>query len=67
MKVKIDDKLINQQIDDLRRRYGKLSSVEETSESDMILGQFVELNEDGSIKEGGIMHSSTVSLEFIER
>ncbi len=66
VKVKIDDKLINQQIDDLRRRYGKLSSVEETSESDMILGQFVELNEDGSIKEGGIMHSSTVSLEFIE-
>jgi trigger factor len=30
------------------------------------LAQFVELNEDGTIKEGGILHSSTVSLEFIE-
>lgn len=66
VKVKIDEKLLNQQIDDLRRRYGKLSSADEVKDTDMILGQFVELNEDGSIKEGGIMHSSTVSLEFVE-
>jgi trigger factor len=30
------------------------------------MSQFVELNEDDSIKEGGILHSSTVSMEFIE-
>ncbi len=65
-KVKVDDDLIGKQISDLRRRYGKLSSVEETNDTDMILGQFVELNEDGSIKEGGIMHSSTISVEFVE-
>lgn len=65
-KVKIDDSLIDKQVDDLRRRYGKLTSVEETADSDMILAQFVELNEDGSIKEGGVMHSSTTSLEFVK-
>lgn len=65
-KVKIDDTLIGKQIDDLRRRYGKLGSAEEVGGSDMILGQFVELNDDESIKEGGILHSSTVSYEFIE-
>lgn len=65
-KVIIDDELIGKQIDDIRRRYGKLSSGEEVGESDMILGQFVELNEDGSIKEGGIMHSSTIALQFTE-
>lgn len=64
--VKVDDKLINDQISDLRRRYGKLGSADETAENDMILGQFVELNEDDSIKEGGVMHSSTISIEFIE-
>lgn len=66
VQVKIDDKLVNQQIDDLRRRYGKMTSADEVNETDMILAQFVELNEDGSIKEGGIMHSSTTSMEFIE-
>ena len=30
------------------------------------MSQFVELNEDESIKEGGILHSSTVSMEFVE-
>jgi trigger factor len=66
VQVKIDDKLVDQQLDDLRRRYGKLISVEEVGDSDMILAQFVELNEDGAIKEGGIMHSSTTSMEFVE-
>lgn len=65
VKVKIDDELVGKQIEDLRRRYGKLTSAETVSEKDMVLGQFVELNEDGSIKEGGILHSSTISMEFI--
>ncbi len=65
-KVKVDDELIGKQISDLRRRYGKLGSADTTSDTDMILGQFVELNEDGTIKEGGIMHSSTISVEFVE-
>ena len=65
-KVKVDKKLIDQQINDLRRRYGKLVSAEEVGESDMILAQFVELNDDKSIKEGGILHSSTISMEFVE-
>ena len=66
IKVKIDDKLLDKQIDDLRRRYGKLISVDTVGETDMILAQFVELNEDGTIKLGGVMHSSTISLEFVE-
>ena len=66
IKVKIDGKLLDKQIDDLRRRYGKLISVDTVGESDMILAQFVELNADGTIKPGGIMHSSTISMEFVE-
>lgn len=66
VKVKVDDALIDKQIDDLRRRYGKLIASEEVGDSDMIMAQFVELEEDGSIKPGGIMHSSTISMEFVE-
>lgn len=66
VKVKVDDALISKQMDDLRRRYGKLISSTEVTDKDLILAQLVELNEDGSIKQGGILHSSTISMEFIE-
>lgn len=66
-KVKIDKDLIQKQMDDLTKRYGKLVSGEEVGEKDMVMGQFVELDENGEIKEGGIMNSATISLEFIEK
>ncbi len=66
VKVKIDDKLVDKQLEDLRRRYGKLISSDVVGENDLVLAQFVELNDDESVKEGGIMHSSTVSMEFME-
>lgn len=66
VKVKIDNELVAKQIDDLRRRYGKLISVDAIGDTDLVLAQFVELNQDGTIKEGGILHSSTISMEFVE-
>ena len=66
VKVKIDDALISKQIEDLSRRYGKLISTDTVGEKDMILAQFVELNAEGEIKEGGILHSSTISMEFVK-
>lgn len=65
LKVKVDDTLVDKQIEDLRRRYGKLTTSDKVADSDLVMAQFVELNDDDSIKEGGILHSSTVSMEFI--
>ncbi|HLV42922.1 MAG TPA: trigger factor [Brumimicrobium sp.] len=65
-KVKVDKKLIDKQLEDLTRRYGKLISGEKIGERDMVLGQFVELNDAGEILEGGIMNNSTISMEFVE-
>ncbi|MES2800738.1 MAG: trigger factor [Bacteroidota bacterium] len=65
VKVKIDKSLLDKQVDDLTRRYGKLISAEKITGNDLLLVQFVELNADKSIMEGGIMHSSTISLEFL--
>lgn len=64
-KVKVDATLIDKQVNDFRRRYGKLISGESVGETDLVLGQFVELDEKGEIKPGGIMHTSTVSMEFV--
>lgn len=66
VKVRIDDELINKQIEDLTRRYGKLENSETIGEKDLVLAQFVELNAEGNILEGGILNSSTISIEFIE-
>lgn len=64
--VNVDKALIDKQVEDLQRRYGKLTSVDTVSDKDMVLGKFEELNEDGSVKEDGISHSTTISLEFLE-
>lgn len=65
-KVDVNNELIGKQIDDLRRRYGKLVSSEKVGDTDMILAQFTELNDDETEKEGGIVNSSTISMEFVE-
>lgn len=64
--IKVDDKLIDQQIEDLSKRYGTLSEPAEAGENDLLMGTFVQLNEEGEILEGGIMNDGTVSLEFID-
>ncbi|MEN9973390.1 MAG: hypothetical protein RIS20_1737 [Bacteroidota bacterium] len=64
--VKIDKELINKQVEDLRRRYGKLVSSESVGDKDMVMGKFEERDADGSVKADGISHSSTISMEFLE-
>lgn len=66
VKVKADDKVVDQEIDNMRRRYGKLSAGETVTENDLVMGQFVELVKKDVIKEGGVMNSSTISMEFVE-
>ena len=64
--VRVDEKLVSQQIEDIQRRYGKMMSADESGAKDLVVGTFSELAADGSLKEGGISHSTTLSIEFIE-
>jgi len=52
--VKIDDELINKYVTDIAKRYGKVENVEVAEESDLLNGDFVELNANGEILDGGI-------------
>jgi len=65
--IKVDDKLVDEEVNRMAKRYGKVEDVEEAGKDDMLVGDFVELNEDESIKEAGVMNDSTVSLEFIDK
>lgn len=64
--VDVTDELVQREIDDMQRRFGKLESGEVSEAKDMLLGDMIELNADGSIKEGGIMNRATISLEYLE-
>ncbi len=65
--IKVDDKLIGQQIDMYASRAGKYEKVEEFEGNDMLKGDLRELNEDGSAKEGGIEVEGAIMLpEYIK-
>ncbi|MBL0127084.1 MAG: hypothetical protein IPP83_06415 [Flavobacteriales bacterium] len=64
--VDVNEDLIQREVTDMQRRFGKLEDGTSSEDKDMLLGDMIELNEEGAIKEGGIMHRATVSLEYLE-
>lgn len=64
--IKVDDKLVDQQVEDYARRFGSLSEPAESDEKDLLMGTFVQLNSKDEILEGGIMNDGTISVEFID-
>ena len=64
-KVRIDETLIDEQIGDLRRRYGKMSERTEIGENCLVVGDFVEMDGD-EVKPGGVMNEGTISMDSIE-
>jgi len=65
-KVKVDEKMIAEELDRLTRRYGKVADTEKSSETDLLIGDFIELREDGLEKEEGIRNRSTIGMEYVE-
>lgn len=61
--VDVDDALLDKEITDMQRRYGSLSDVEAAGATDMVIGDLIELDENGEIKPGGLMNRTTISLE----
>lgn len=65
LEIQIDDKLIEKNANELRKRFGKVGNSDVTAGNEMVQGDFREL--DGKeLKEGGIYHTSTIALEYIE-
>lgn len=53
-KIIVTDEMVNDQIENIRKRYGRQEPGEETEPDAVIKGEIVELNEDGSDKEDGV-------------
>ncbi|MCB2194450.1 MAG: trigger factor [Bacteroidetes bacterium] len=65
--IKVDDKLLETHIDNYARRFGEFKDVEETTDNEMLTGNFVELDEEGNVKEGGIKAEEVkITIEYIK-
>ncbi len=65
-RVAVSEEMVNEQIENLTRRHGKLSDADMSVDNDLLLGTFVELDENDEIVEGGIMNTSSISIEFVK-
>lgn len=65
--IKIEDAMLDEQINNIARRYGKMSDAEKAGANDMLIGDFVELDANDEVVPGGIMNQSTISLEFVDK
>jgi len=64
-KIKVADKDIDKYIDDVAKRYGKMSNPDFAEADDMLFGKFEELDGTGALKEGGINHSSVIIIKAV--
>jgi trigger factor len=64
-KVKIDDKIIDEEVDNLRRRYGRLVSTERITGNEIVSVNLIELDENGKHLDGGITKNSSFSAEIV--
>lgn len=55
VKVVADDKVLDTYMEDIRGRYGKMSTPEKPKADDMFHGSFTEVDADGAAVEGGIV------------
>ena len=64
--VKIDEELVNKYVSDIAKRYGKVENVEVSGSTDLLNGDFVELDANGEILAGGIFKTSSIFLERVK-
>lgn len=61
--IKIDDALIDQNIEHMRRNYGGVIHPEVSEEKDVLVGEFTEVDGSGQIVPGGIFKSTLIAIE----
>jgi len=65
LKVKIDDKIIDEEVDNMRRRYGRLVPTESVTGNEIVSVNIIELDENNNELEGGISKNSSFSAEIV--
>lgn len=64
--AKIDDSIIEKEVENICRRFGKYSSSEKSNEESLIYGEFQQLDDKGQAVEGGIKHTSPFAVNTLK-
>lgn len=62
LKVLIDEKQIDEEVERMQKRFGNLTEVDKTTEDDIVYTTMAELDENGNVIEGGVYSDSTPVL-----
>lgn len=65
-KIKVDDKTIDDTINDIRKRNGKFVNPETSDKQDVLDGEFVELDGDGNPIEDGLKNTTKLYIEYLK-
>lgn len=64
-KIKVAEKDVDKYINDVAKRYGKMTNPDVAEADDMLFGKFEELDGSGNIREDGISHSSVIIISAV--
>jgi trigger factor len=64
--IKVEDALVDKEIEDMQRRYGKATNPELIEKNDLVFGDFVELDSEGNELENGIKKTSTIATDKVK-
>jgi len=63
--IKVDESMVDKYVDDMLQRFGNTTNPESAGEKDILFGDFKQLDPDGNELEGGIHHTSRLSIDTI--
>ncbi len=64
--VKATDKIIEEQVIELRKRYGKIMNPEVATSEDVLFGEFVEMDTEDVEKENAHKHKSNLFVQYLK-
>ena len=65
--ITVDDKLVDQQVDNFASRFGSYQKADEYKDGDVLKGDLRELDADGNTKEGGIeVEGATIMPQYLK-
>jgi len=64
--IKIEDSMIDEALNDLRRKYGNLVNPEAVDKNDVVYGEFMQLDSAGTPVEGGLTNKSNLFVQYLK-
>ena len=65
-KIEVDDETFADRLKNMRRAYGKFSEVEAVEDENILVAEVMQLNDEGSIIEGGVAQTTNLRMDLVE-